>query len=206
METGNAMTRRSFATLWPAAAGAIGAPVLLTGTQSSAATASSDSLQSELPFDLLLEPGPRNSVGASRTVVAVSGGTFEGPRLKGTVVGPAGDWITVAAGRLERPRSWRSTADGRRAEDLDDLSRDHVHTAGWNALGADPAPLRDRRRKVSPAEHRRGGRRFPPGAGQDRLSRGTGFCSARGSAFYLALEQVSLDLALSPPALTAVAS
>jgi len=177
------MTRRSFATLWPAAAGAIGAPVLLTGTQSSAATASSDSLQSELPFDLLLEPGPRNSVGASRTVVAVSGGTFEGPRLKGTVVGPAGDWITVAAGRLERPRSWRSTADGRRAEDLDGLSRDR-------AL----------------AEHRRGGRRFPPGAGQDRLSRGTGFCSARGSAFYLALEQVSLDLALSPPALTAVAS
>jgi hypothetical protein len=28
-------------------------------------------------------------------VVPVSGGTFEGPRLKGTLVGPGADWIVV---------------------------------------------------------------------------------------------------------------
>jgi hypothetical protein len=32
-------------------------------------------------------------VGQNRYVVPVSGGTFEGPKLKGTVIGPAGDWM-----------------------------------------------------------------------------------------------------------------
>lgn len=44
----------------------------------------------------MLDTQPANSIGSlgvNRVVVPVSGGTFEGPRLKGTVVGPGGDWI-----------------------------------------------------------------------------------------------------------------
>jgi len=51
-------------------------------------------------MDLTLEAQSPHEVGAAgggRLVVPVSGGTFEGPRLKGTVVTPSGDWI------LERP-------------------------------------------------------------------------------------------------------
>jgi len=33
----------------------------------------------------------------SRLIVAVTGGTFEGPRLKGTVDVPGGDWLTMRA-------------------------------------------------------------------------------------------------------------
>jgi hypothetical protein len=54
-------------------------------------------LKSELLFDLIFERGPSSPIGAagaSHAVVAVAGGTFQGPRLKGTIVPPAGDWIT----------------------------------------------------------------------------------------------------------------
>jgi hypothetical protein len=46
----------------------------------------------------VFEKIPANSVGfpgGSRVVVPVTGGTIEGPRLKGTVVGPGGDWIVA---------------------------------------------------------------------------------------------------------------
>jgi hypothetical protein len=36
--------------------------------------------------------GPANRTG-SHVVVGVAGGTFEGPKLKGTVIGPSGDSI-----------------------------------------------------------------------------------------------------------------
>jgi hypothetical protein len=37
-----------------------------------------------------------NGPQGSRSIVAVTGGTFEGPKLKGTVVeSPGGDWLTV---------------------------------------------------------------------------------------------------------------
>ncbi len=55
-----------------------------------------DSLQSELLIDLTLETQPPHridSAGAGRLIVPVSGGTFEGPRMKGTITGPGGDWI-----------------------------------------------------------------------------------------------------------------
>jgi hypothetical protein len=38
----------------------------------------------------LVENGPQGT----RTIVQITGGRFEGPRLKATVQGPAGDWIT----------------------------------------------------------------------------------------------------------------
>src|ERR1700738_374744 len=58
--------------------------------------AQDDKLQSEFLLDLTLEAqAPHNlgSAGVGRLIVPVSGGTFAGPRLKGTIVPPGGDWI-----------------------------------------------------------------------------------------------------------------
>lgn len=87
------MTRRVFAKLSATAAGAVAAQAL---TASSASAAEGDTLQSEFLLDLVLETLPANgvgSVGVNRVIVPVSGGVFEGPKLKGTIVGPGGDWI-----------------------------------------------------------------------------------------------------------------
>jgi hypothetical protein len=48
----------------------------------------------------LITNGPQGT----RVVVGVTGGSFEGPRLKGTIKGPGGDWVTLRAdgsGRLD---------------------------------------------------------------------------------------------------------
>ena len=58
--------------------------------------AQDDKLQSEFLLDLTLEAqAPQNlgSVGGGRLIVPVSGGTFTGPRLNGTIIPPGGDWI-----------------------------------------------------------------------------------------------------------------
>ena len=55
-------------------------------------------LRSEFLVDLLFERGTANNVGGvglNRIVVPVSGGTFEGPRLGGTIVAPSGDWLSA---------------------------------------------------------------------------------------------------------------
>ena len=47
-------------------------------------------------MDLSIDGGAAQNaggVGSNRLVVPVTGGTFEGPRLKGTVISPGGDWI-----------------------------------------------------------------------------------------------------------------
>ncbi len=57
-----------------------------------------EKLESELLFDLVFERGPATNVGSpggNRVVVPVSTGTFEGPKLKGTVIAPSGDAITI---------------------------------------------------------------------------------------------------------------
>lgn len=41
----------------------------------------------------VVEGGPQGT----RTIVQITGGRFEGPRLKASVQGPAGDWITNRA-------------------------------------------------------------------------------------------------------------
>jgi len=77
---------------------AAGAGVNAAEAQSSAPPATEERLQSELLFDLVIERGPASSVGSpggNRVVVPVAGGTFEGPRLKGILVGPSGDWIVA---------------------------------------------------------------------------------------------------------------
>lgn len=108
------LTRRTFAKLSvTAAATAFGLVLTITGlaapdTKSkseSRATpadgqsprpAQDDKLQSEFLLDLTLEaqtPHNLGSVSGGRLIVPVSGGTFAGPRLKGTIVPPGGDWI-----------------------------------------------------------------------------------------------------------------
>ena|SRR5947209_19648380 len=110
------MTRRNFAKL--GAAGAALAPALIIGhsaagivsarktditadpdnAQSSSTAAADDKLQSELLFDLVFDKGAANKIdspGVSRFIVPVTGGTFEGPKLKGTVVNPSADWLVV---------------------------------------------------------------------------------------------------------------
>jgi hypothetical protein len=70
-----------------AAAGSVGA-----GGQPPAAE---EKLRSDLLMDLILDTQPPHnvgSVGVNRVIVPVSGGTFDGPKLKGTVL-PGGDWI-----------------------------------------------------------------------------------------------------------------
>ena len=50
-------------------------------------------LTADIGTRAVLENGPQGT----RTIVPVVGGRFEGPRLKATVQGPAGDWITNRA-------------------------------------------------------------------------------------------------------------
>ena len=83
------MTRRTFAKLSTLAASGVAAPFLTAG----AGAAADDALQAEFLLDLVIETGPANVFGADRIIVPVTGGTFEGPKLKGTIVAPGGDWI-----------------------------------------------------------------------------------------------------------------
>ena len=50
-------------------------------------------LTAETGTRTVVDNGPQGT----RTIVQIVGGRFEGPRLKGTVVIPAGDWITNRA-------------------------------------------------------------------------------------------------------------
>ena len=106
----NAISRRSFSRLFTATAAAAIAPAVLIGGPAAAAQAASgaadagvpspltdgDTLQSEFLLDLTLDRGAASNVesgGIKRAIVAIAGGTFQGPKLRGTIVGPSGDWI-----------------------------------------------------------------------------------------------------------------
>ena len=61
-----------------------------------------DALKSEFLFEIELTVGPPEDVGATphglRRIVAVTGGRFEGPELRGTVApAPGGDWLLQRA-------------------------------------------------------------------------------------------------------------
>jgi hypothetical protein len=107
------LTQRNFAKI-AATIGALGLVLAATDLAASAAKAADptsatpastqpaprstqdDKLQSEFLFDLNLEaqtPHNLGSAGGGRLIVPVSGGTFAGPNLKGTIVAPGGDWI-----------------------------------------------------------------------------------------------------------------
>ena len=104
-DEGPVISRRTFARLAAAAAPILGvAP--LAGTR--AASSSDDTLESEFLMCLRFEypdiiPGLPQSAdppGMRRTIIEISRGTFEGPKLKGTVIPPSGEW---AYGYGERP-------------------------------------------------------------------------------------------------------
>ncbi len=86
------------------AAGAVGGLGLSAPSALEAQGAAAErpaALKSEFLLDMILETGGLGSgpVG-SRNIVAVTGGTFEGPKLKGTVLGPGGDWVTTVSPTL----------------------------------------------------------------------------------------------------------
>jgi Protein of unknown function (DUF3237) len=108
MNTDDTISRRTFSTLL--GAGAALAPALLLGDAAFAAgtpdagnfvpsatpAREGDVLQSDFLMELVLEKGAASNVGppgATRVAVAIAGGTFQGPKLRGTIVGPSGDWI-----------------------------------------------------------------------------------------------------------------
>jgi len=47
------------------------------------------------PSPALIKGGPSGT----RFIAEVTGGTFTGPKLSGTIVGPAGDWVTARKNR-----------------------------------------------------------------------------------------------------------
>ncbi len=102
MATPHRMTRRQFARMGTRVAGAglvlaASAPLdarasqVGTGGAQTAGAPRPEALRSEFLMDMILETQPSISLGA-RTVVAVTGGTFEGPKLRGKVISPGADW------------------------------------------------------------------------------------------------------------------
>ena len=67
--------------------------------------------QVSVPRHTQLAGGPQGT----RVAADVSGGTFEGSKLRGTLVTPGGDWVTMRALRLaQRPpgRGHRGVGEG----------------------------------------------------------------------------------------------
>src|SRR5262245_6636246 len=79
------ITRRRFATLGVAAAAGL--------SEASLTAQSSDrpSLKSEFLMDLVFKTSALMTIGP-RGIAGLTDGTFQGPRLKGTLVTPAGEW------------------------------------------------------------------------------------------------------------------
>ncbi len=160
----SSISRRVFATTFAAAAGSAG-----LGAQT---PAGDEGLKSELLIDLALDTQPANNVGSpgvNRVIVPVSGGTFDGPKLKGTVVGPGGDWI------VRRPDG-SSVLDVRIILQTDDNQKIYMTYRGisYTPQGgaqvlAHRAGVRDRRREVRVAEQHRLGRCASRDARQGRV-------------------------------------
>jgi hypothetical protein len=109
----DSISRRNFSRLFTATAAAAIVPAVLIGDPAAAAHAmiggaadagvpspstDGDTLQSEFLMDLTLDRGAMSNVesgGIKRAIVAIAGGTFQGPKLRGTIVGPSGDWIVA---------------------------------------------------------------------------------------------------------------
>jgi len=69
------------------------------GTGQAATGSRPAALKSEFLMDMILETQPAVAIGP-RTVVGVTGGTFEGPKLRGKVVSPGADWPLVISQNL----------------------------------------------------------------------------------------------------------
>jgi len=78
--------RRFFATAATAALGGALLPAQLSAQDAG------DTLKSELLMDVVFDVATPHNLG-SRMIVPVTGGTFTGPKLKGTALSGGGDWI-----------------------------------------------------------------------------------------------------------------
>jgi hypothetical protein len=91
-------SRRDFAKLGAAGLGLGLAPGLSAAQQPAApatAAARPEALKSEFLLDVIFETnGTAIGTIGTRTIVSVIGGTFEGPKLKGTVLPPGADYVT----------------------------------------------------------------------------------------------------------------
>lgn len=129
------LTRRTFTKLSVAAATlAIPAPItrLDSGTREGI-QGQDDHLSSEFLLDLTLETGTPHDVGAvgggGLLIVPITGGTFEGPKIHGTVIGPAADWL------VQRPDATR-VPDVRLIVQTDDSQLIYV---SWRGIAYSPA-------------------------------------------------------------------
>ena len=82
----HALSRRQFARL-----GAFGVAGLSFGSNATAQQ-SADGLKSEFLLDMQLDIADAQALGP-RQIAPVTGGTFEGPRLKGVALDGGGDWL-----------------------------------------------------------------------------------------------------------------
>ncbi len=87
------MSRRQFTR---AGAVAVAAAAVTANPTASAQQAQSE-LESEYLMELLLDGDPQINTGHTR-IAPLSGGTFSGPGLKGTVLPGGADWITQVSG------------------------------------------------------------------------------------------------------------
>jgi len=80
------ISRRRFATLGAAAAAAG-----LSGGTLTAQSTTHPPLKSEFLMDLIFRTSAPTAIGP-RVIAGITEGTFQGPKLKGTVITPAGEW------------------------------------------------------------------------------------------------------------------
>jgi hypothetical protein len=85
-------SRREFNTAGFAAMAALAATDATAAAQQPAASSAPAPLKTEFLMDVILDVGAPQNLG-TRRIVPVTGGTFEGPKLKGTAFGGGGDWI-----------------------------------------------------------------------------------------------------------------
>ena len=93
--TDSLISRRQLASAGGLAVAALGASVAAAQQAGQAAApAGPEGLKSEFLMDLILETGgPGGGMVGARQLGPVIGGTFEGPKLRGKVMPPGGDWL-----------------------------------------------------------------------------------------------------------------
>lgn len=88
------VSRREFNTAGLTAVAALAANDATAGSQQPAASSVLAPLKTEFLMDMILDVGAPQNLG-TRRIVPVTGGTFEGPKLKGTALPGGADWILV---------------------------------------------------------------------------------------------------------------
>jgi uncharacterized protein DUF3237 len=86
-DSSRAITRRGFAAASAAALAGFASP-----PPAAAQDGAGDTLRSEFLVDLVFDVATPLNLG-TRQIVPVTGGTFSGPKLKGTALSGGGDWI-----------------------------------------------------------------------------------------------------------------